>query len=376
MKICFVSPTNYPVLSGDRGLRQVGGAEVQQAILAREFARRGHEVSMICMDHGQDDGERIDGVTVWRAHTPDGGVPGLRFVHPRFTSLWRAMRRADADVYYQRTSAVLTAFVAAFARMHRRFSVFAAASDRDFLPGVTHLPYRRDRVLYRWGVRHVDLVIAQTETQREACLRGFGREATVIRSCYAHAGRSADQNGVVLWVANLSRHKRPEIFVELARRLPQLRFRMIGGADEAVLQALRKRAAGLSNLEFTGFVPFADIERQFDEGALLVNTSSHEGFPNTFLQAWSRGMPTVSFFDPHAQWEGQRVGCVVRSIDDMAAQVHALATDAPHWRAQGALARAYFGATFSVATAADAYENAFALARAPFALRPSTLESS
>lgn len=373
MKICFVSPTNYPVLAGDRTLRQVGGAEVQQAFLARELVRRGHTVSMICMDHGQPDGIVIDGVTVYRSHTPDGGLPVLRFVHPRLTSVWQAMRRADADVYYQRTSASLTATVVAFAKLHRRLSLFAAASDRDFVPGAPHLGLARDRALYQWGLRNADVVVAQTVVQRDAFQRHFARASTVIRSCYGHVGRPAKHDGTILWVANLSSHKRPELFVELARRLPEYRFTLVGGADESVLAALRQRAAGLSNIEFTGFVPFADIEQQFDGSAMLVNTSSDEGFPNTFLQAWSRAMPTVSFFDPRAEWEGQRVGCVVASLDEMVERVRALKTDRADWALQGRLAKAYFGATFSGATAAAAYEELFAQAQTTSRLRPSIL---
>ena len=373
MKICFVSPTNYPVLAGDRTLRQVGGAEVQQAFLARELVRRGHSVSMICMDHGQPDGIVIDGVTVYRAHTPEGGLPIVRFVHPRLTSVWQAMRRADADVYYQRTSASLTATVVAFSKLHRRLSLFAAASDRDFVPGAPHLAFARDRALYRWGLRHADVVVAQTVMQRDALQRHFARESTVIRSCYGHLGQPAQHEGVILWVANLSAHKRPELFVELARRLPEYRFRLVGGADESILAALRQRATDLSNIEFAGFVPFADIEQQFDGSSILVNTSSDEGFPNTFLQAWSRAMPTVSFFDPRAQWEGRRVGCVVESIDEMVQRVASLKTERAEWELHGRLARDYFGATFSGATAVAAYEELFAQAKATSKLRPSIL---
>jgi hypothetical protein len=39
-------------------------------------------------------------VTVIKAFREAAGLPLLRFIHPRWTKLWGAIARADADVYY------------------------------------------------------------------------------------------------------------------------------------------------------------------------------------------------------------------------------------------------------------------------------------
>jgi glycosyltransferase involved in cell wall biosynthesis len=361
-RLCFVAPAAYPVMAGGRLIPVVGGAEVQQSYLAREFARRGYAVSMICMDYGQPDPCAVDGITVHRMHAPDAGLPVVRFLHPRLTSLWTAMGRADADIYYQRAQGALTAFVAAFSRSRGRLSVFASASDLDFDPKVPLVRFGRDRALYRWGLRHVSGIAVQSERQRRALAQHYGRDAAIVPSCYDHAGTPARPGGAILWVGSIKQIKRPELFIDLARRCPNYRFRLVGGGvpDESkLLDCICRNAGALPNVEMTGFVPLIEAERHFDEGSLLVNTSEIEGFPNTFLQAWSRGMPTVSFFDPGARWREHKVGEVVSSLDDMVNCVRSLMGDELRWRRAASICREYFTGHHSVGRGADAYEALF-----------------
>ncbi len=371
-RLCFVAPAAYPVLAGSRLFPVVGGAEVQQSCLAREFVRRGYAVSMICMDYGQPDPCAVDGITVHRMHAPAAGLPVVRFLHPRLTSLWAAMGRADADIYYQRTQGALTAFVAAFSRSRGRFSVYASASDVDFDPKAPFIRFGRDRALYRWGLRHVSGIAVQSERQRQTLARHYGRDATIVPSCYDHTGTPSRPGGVILWVGTIKRIKSPELFIDLARRCPNYRFRLVGGGapDESKLfDCICRKAGTLPNVEMTGFVPLVEVEKHFDEGSLLVNTSETEGFPNTFLQAWSRGMPTVSFFDPGARWREHKVGEVVSSLDDMVSCVRSLMQDESRWRRAGSICHEYFSGHHSVGRAADAYEALFDRLRSSAATR-------
>jgi glycosyltransferase involved in cell wall biosynthesis len=358
-RICFVSGAGYGALARDPRVALVGGAEVQQSLLAPELARRGYEVSMVTMDFGQDDAIDVEGVKVLKTHTPDEGLPGLRFLHPRLTSTWAAMARADADVYYQRCAGAATGIVAAFAQRHRRRFVFAAACDLDFDPLLPLVGNARDRLLCRYGLRRADAVIVQTGVQQALCRQVLAREGVEIRSCYRPTGQPARHDGPVIWVGTLKDIKRPELFVELAARLRHRRFIMVGGSydDSGRLEALRARAAALGNLECVGHVHYAKIETQFDGGAVFVNTSSSEGFPNTFLQAWSRGMPTVSFFDPQVEFEGRPVAQIAPDLESMVAQVEALLAAPALWADRGQLARRCFEQRYSLDAAVSGYES-------------------
>ena len=59
-RICFVGLENLPVLAAEFEQRGVGGAQVQQTLLARALVRRGFPVSMVVGDYGQADGDNLE----------------------------------------------------------------------------------------------------------------------------------------------------------------------------------------------------------------------------------------------------------------------------------------------------------------------------
>ena len=98
MKICFIVPYAYPVITGKGSRSFVGGAEVQQFILAKEFVNKGHEVTILTDDFGQERVEKHYGITIVKYQEEN-----------KFTtlSLFKCMREVNADIYYQIFSSVL-----------------------------------------------------------------------------------------------------------------------------------------------------------------------------------------------------------------------------------------------------------------------------
>ncbi len=315
----------------------------------------------------------MDGVTLIKAYRTDAGVPVLRFLHPRVTSMWDAMRRADADVYYFRCASVHTAFGSAFCRAYGRRSVYAGASDVDFVPGRQQIEYARDRWLFEYGLRRVDAIVAQNASQYENCRTHYSREAVIIPSCYKPpSGAGADPDGHVLWAGAMRSYKRPELVLEIARRLPHRRFVMAGGPDkdDAASQTCFKRvqteARALGNVEVLGFVPFARIEPVFDGAALLLNTSEYEGMPNTFLQAWARGIPSVGFVDTGSRHAGRPLYPVAQDAAGAAVEIERLLAQRSHWEEASRRSREFFAAHHSVEAVTARYVELFTqLAQAP-----------
>jgi glycosyltransferase involved in cell wall biosynthesis len=377
--ICFVAPYVWPVLSRDPNIKVVGGAEVQQSILARLFRRAGYRVSVISLDFGQPQRAEVDGITVHKVFRQDEGIPVLRFLHPRLTTMWRTLREVDADIYYQRSAAHLTGVVAEFCRRHGKRSIFAGASDTDFIRGSQQIRYRRDRWLFERGLARVDRIVAQNRTQVERCRENYARDAVLIPSCYELPERPRPAGGDhVLWVGTVHDYKRPEILLDIARRLPHRRFVMIGGSAapgerlrHGYFEAIRDQAAQLPNVEFKGFLALAEVEPWFDRARVFVNTSVFEGMPNTFMQAWARGLPTVATVDVGARRgekgvDRQEVYRQIAGAEDGAAEIERLFTDELCWARASASCREYFDTAHSSAEALARYERLFdELAAAP-----------
>src|SRR5207237_8273472 len=103
------------------------------------------------------------------------------------------------------------------------------------------------------------------------------------------------------------------------------------------LEALPYRTPHLPYVQFTGFLPLAGVEPLFDRARLLVLTSVYEGMPNVFLQAWARGVPTVSTVDV-----GAPVNTVFSDAAQGAAKVEALFSNNGLWSQASADSLAHF----------------------------------
>jgi glycosyltransferase involved in cell wall biosynthesis len=364
LHICFVAPHFWPVFSGDPDIPVAGGAEVQQSRLARLLARNGYQVSVVCQDYGQPPLVVQDGIRIIHSFAERDGIPVVRFVHPRLTSIWRALHKVDADIYYQRSAGMSLAVVTAFCRRNGKKSIFAGASDADFVPGGQLIHYRRDRWLFERGLAQADAIVVQNKKQKHLCAEHYGRDSTLIPSIYELPVATEPGRGdTVLWVGAMRRPKRPELFLDMAKQLPQRRFVMIGGpagdttADHHYFSELQQSAEQLPNVEFAGFMPLAKVEPYFDHARVLINTSTVEGMPNTFLQAWARGVPTVAFSDIGSRLHGIPVTPVVADAAEGAATIERMFADQTyHARASGRCLE-YFKNTHGSDTVLEKYRD-------------------
>jgi glycosyltransferase involved in cell wall biosynthesis len=119
---------------------------------------------------------------------------------------------------------------------------------------------------------------------------------------------------------------------------------MIGGpvpGAKEYYNEVKQKSLAIPNLEFLGAVPYGEVNQYFSRAKVFVNTSEIEGFPNSFLQAWIRGVPVVSFFDPDDLISTQGLGASPKGEVEMVKAVEHFLSDDEYRESVSSVTRAY-----------------------------------
>jgi glycosyltransferase involved in cell wall biosynthesis len=331
LKVCIIGLKCFDQIAANPTLRYLGGIETQLALLAKGLRQEGYEVSLITYDHGQPDEAVFEGVKVLKSYSPTGGIRRWRWFS-RVARLWRAMWRADADIYLQMGAGDETGMVALGCKLKPkrpgRF-VFCLAHDVDCYGIIGAGRFAFQTLVYLFGIRRAQMVISQTETQRRNLEKSLGLKSRIIHMAAAATegscgGKSCAND--VLWVGRIVPDKRFEWLLEVARRCPEITFHVAGAAngDTEYSAKMLSEVAGLPNVRMHGSLPRAELNKLFHRCCLLCCTSVAEGFPTTFLEVWSCGMPIVTTFDPDGAIARHGLGAVATTLDELTALLRSL----------------------------------------------------
>jgi glycosyltransferase involved in cell wall biosynthesis len=362
LKVCIIGLKCFDHIAEKPVPQYLGGIETQLAVLAKGLRREGCEVSLITFDHGQSDRQSFEGVTVLKSYSPNGGIRGVRGF-ARALRLWRAMRRADADIYLQMGAGGETGLTALGCKLMRgRRFAFCLASDADCQGPLGASRFGVENALYRYGIKNAGLIVAQTRTQQKNLEKSFGLKAGIIPMAVADMNASGVERRAnrVLWVGRLMPEKRFEWLLEAARQCPEMEFHVAGTPNQPSGYAaqLMSAAKSIPNVHAHGRLARAELNKLFQSSSLLCCTSMLEGFPTTFLEAWSCGLPVVTTFDPDGIVARQGLGRVVSTVDELVADLRVL----PNTEACALMSRAaknYFSENYSVETVSRRFQGAF-----------------
>jgi glycosyltransferase involved in cell wall biosynthesis len=335
-RLCIVNPFEHG-----------GGAEYQIGLLIDALmADDRYEIHYLT--HFVDTRDRTRNYRVSRIGR-GGRIPRLGYLMEGLP-LYRKLLDIDPCLIYQRVAGGYTGVCALYSRRRSVPLLWHAAHDTDVMP--RHLDRSRNvlRVrLEKWaveyGIRRATRIVVQTRQQAQLLQRNYRRAPdAIIPNFHPPAAETIDKSGAltVVWIANLKYWKRPEVFVRLAESFGarrDVRFIMVGAlaavSDKRGWQAsLLRGIESAGNLEYVGERAHDEVNQLLARAHIFVNTSEHEGFPNTFIQAWLRDVVVVSLsVDPDGVLAGQRVGIAAHTESGLVEAVRTL-IDNPAVRAE------------------------------------------
>jgi len=358
IRLCIVNPFQHG-----------GGAEFQISLLIAAL-HQADRFDVYYLARHVDPNIRPEGYTVVRIGR-NGKVPRLGYATD-LVPLYRALRAIKPQVIYQRVAGGYTGICALYARRHRARLIWHVAHNTDVMPqtldaGRNVLRRRLEKWSVEYAIRRADRIVVQTRDQAELLAGNYGRRAdAVIANFHPEPAQQPDKSGppTVVWIANLKLWKRPDVFVRLAQALSDLQgvqFLMLGEAQgsqsDKWYQELMRSIAATPNLTYLGRRTQEEVDQYLARASIFVNTSVHEGFPNTFVQAWLRDAVVVSLsVNPDRVLDTDNVGVHAGTEAGLASAVRNLLRDPQARAGYVQRGRAHARATHSVMNAAKLTE--------------------
>ena len=328
-----------------------GGFGRATRLIGRELAKRGIEVfAVVPRRQDQQAVENLDGITV------------MSFLPAQPQAMLQIFREIDADIHHS-CEASLGTWFAQRAMPHKKHMItFRDPRDwRDWGMELARPSLNYLQVIGNWFFESGPLV-ASAIRRADAHYTIGEYLVAKVQGMYGLEGPVAflptpvpippepvkAETPTVCYLARMDRRKRPELFLDLVAKFPEVRFLALGKSrDKRYDQSLKECYGSLPNLTMHGFVDqfSSDLHsRSLAESWVMVNTATREALPNAFIESCSHGCALLSAVDPDGF--ATRFGYAATDDDFERGLRWLLAED--RWRAGGAAARQYMEDVFAV----------------------------
>lgn len=286
--LSIFSLRSYPLFNPD-SKDIIGGAEVQLYLIAKQFSKSKlfEQINFFVGDYNQKYIEFDNKIKLVRC------INGKNKLFINFLRIIYHFYTTKSDYYLFRAYNIYVVVLILFLKITKKKVIFMVPHD-SYTDNNYHknlLIKRINNLIYHFSNK----IIVQNEYQRNALYkRGFS--SRIIKSGYKLNEKKINKKDFVLWVGRSEKWKRPDVFLNLAKKNSSLKFIMIcqESKDKDYYLKIEKKAHKIKNLEFISFVPFNKIDKYFKNAKIFINTSTQEGFPNTYIQAMKNKTPILA----------------------------------------------------------------------------------
>ena len=321
------------------GNKSVAGIAVQLYFWAQTFTLHGWNV--ITFTHKKSFVE--EGITFKHVSRREK----LKIVHEWLNVFWELLI-IRPQLVISRGAGRIAYPLAVLSRWFGVKYVFFGASDVNFEPGKELIAGgEHNRNQWQKAIKKIKYIVVQNAHQRETLKNNYQKDCLTLFNLWGEAKTTKilDFHTDVVWVANLRRLKRAEWMVNAAKALPQFDFTIVGGPtgqESEYYDEIKQLSSGIGNLHFLGKKSFAETNAIVSKSQLLCCTSTFEGFPNTFLQAWANNIPVVSTVNPSEVITNNNLGVVVETEEGFQAALQSMLSNAEEYEKKCIAVKDYF----------------------------------
>lgn len=333
-RIAFILPHFYRYYRG--------GAETQCFYLACELINKGWEVHYI-FEHK----DIIDEVDEYGIHLHSLPKKKGYLKWQNAQALLQKMKLIQAEFWYSRANISYLHYLVKFAKQVGGKVIWAFSRDSQFLlkdneqekaSFVVKVYNRFNKKRFFKALKSTNTILLQTKKQAALLDKNLNLKGTVIYNAHPTSDiskKNSLRKKQVLWIGRMRPFKRPDRFIELADFLKDtdITFKMIGKyAEKDLNEILNKRKGSNTKLEILGERKAHEVHDTLSESMLIVNTSEYEGFSNTFIEAWLRGVPVISYqVDPDGMILQNKIGIVKNDVNQLADYIKDICDDQKEW---------------------------------------------
>lgn len=311
-----------------------GGGELQIALLAKAFAKLGHEVVILDYNVGEkfqtDEGIKVYPIKNWFK-----GIKMLRILTHRIPGLYSSLKEQNADLYYCRIRDYMHIIAFIAARKLKAKFILGIASDLDIVTfgkrwkyyystNLRNLQVLIDGILFEivkpWLLYKSDQIFVQHIGQQEFLLKK--NINSVVFTNLIDLGEipviSNPARKDFVYVGWLDKRKGFVEFFELVRKSPARTFKVIGPPRDRTGYLYYEKLKSFPNVTLLGKLNHAETIYHIAESKALISTSPMEGFPNIYIEAWACGIPVLSlYFDPGGVIKREHLGKIAEGKLDV-----------------------------------------------------------
>jgi len=307
MKICFVA--GLPSQSK-------GGAEVQCELIAKHLADKNYEVHYVAPPIGEiKTDERFIIHKIPKRFVKIGNT--LSYL----PDLYLQLKKANCDIYIQTCAGSFTGVVGYFCKKYHKKFIYRSShvwdADLSFKEHTGWYTFSFiTKITYKHGIIKSDAIVCNSRIASKRFRKNIDKRIeTIYNGQIIPLKKKIQKKNYVLWAGRLTWYKHPELFLELAKALPNYRFVMCGGGPlEGQILTLSQN---ISNLDFKGFITEKKIRKLYGGASAFVSTSESEGFPNTLIECGLCGTPYICFYDPDEVVCRYNLGAHVKNLQEM-----------------------------------------------------------